>query len=206
VVAGRLKVVFVPNYGVSVAELIVPAADLSEQISTAGLEASGTGNMKFMMNGALTIGTLDGANVEIREQVGDDNFFLFGRTTEEIAQLHGHYRPWEWIAADPQLAEVFDLIERGHFSQGDTDRFRPLTDQLRGGDPFFVLADFSDYLRAQDAINATWADRNRWNLMALLNTARSGFFSSDRAIGEYAERIWDVTPSPVAMTGSPLTT
>ncbi|MCP9834976.1 MULTISPECIES: glycogen/starch/alpha-glucan phosphorylase, partial [unclassified Cyanobium] len=177
--------------------------DLSEQISTAGLEASGTGNMKFMMNGALTIGTLDGANVEIREQAGADNFFLFGRSAEEIAQLRGHYRPWEWLGNDPVLAEVFDLIGQGHFSQGDTERFRPLTDQLRGADPFFVLADFSDYLRAQDAINATWADRSRWNLMALLNTARSGFFSSDRAIGEYAERIWDVKPSPVAMTGGP---
>ncbi len=203
---GRLRVIFLADYNVKLGERVYPAADLSEQISTAGLEASGTGNMKFMMNGALTIGTLDGANVEIREQVGADNFFLFGRTTEEIGQLHGHYRPWEWIAADPLLAEVFKLIDRGHFSQGDTDRFRPLTDQLRGGDPFFVLADFSDYLRAQDAINATWADRKRWDLMALLNTARSGFFSSDRAIGEYAERIWDVSPSPVAMTGNPLTT
>jgi glycogen phosphorylase len=203
---GRLRVIFLADYNVKLGERVYPAADLSEQISTAGLEASGTGNMKFMMNGALTIGTLDGANVEIREQVGADNFFLFGRTTEEIGQLRGHYRPWEWLGGDPLLAEVFELIDRGHFSQGDSDRFRPLTDQLRGGDPFFVLADFSDYLRAQDAINATWADRNRWNLMALLNTARSGFFSSDRAIGEYAERIWDVTPSPVAMTGSPLTT
>jgi len=158
------------------------------------------------MNGALTIGTLDGANVEIRQQVGDDNFFLFGRTTEEIAELRGHYRPWEWLGGDPLLAEVFDLIERGHFSQGDTERFRPLTDQLRGIDPFFVLADFRDYLRAQDAINATWADRRRWSQMALCNTARSGFFSSDRAIGEYARTIWDVTPSPVAMAGSPLPT
>jgi glycogen phosphorylase len=203
---GRLRVIFLADYNVKLGERVYPAADLSEQISTAGLEASGTGNMKFMMNGALTIGTLDGANVEIREQVGADNFFLFGRTTEEIGQLRGHYRPWEWLGGDPLLAEVFELIGRGHFSQGDSDRFRPLTDQLRGADPFFVLADFSDYLRSQDAINATWADRSRWNQMALLNTARSGFFSSDRAIGEYAERIWDVTPSPVTMAGSPLTT
>jgi starch phosphorylase len=203
---GRLRVIFLADYNVKLGERVYPAADLSEQISTAGLEASGTGNMKFMMNGALTIGTLDGANVEIREQVGDDNFFLFGRTTEEIAQLNGHYRPWEWIATDPLLAEVFDLIGRGHFSQGDTDRFRPLTDQLQGSDPFFVLADFAAYLQAQASVSATWADRSRWNQMALLNTARSGFFSSDRAIGEYAQRIWDVKPSPVTMAGSPLTT
>jgi starch phosphorylase len=162
--------------------------------------------MKFMMNGALTIGTLDGANVEIREQVGDDNFFLFGRTTEGIAQLQGHYRPWEWIAADPLLAEVFELIGRGHFSQGDTDRFRPLTDQLQGSDAFFVLADFASYLQAQASVSAAWADRDRWHQMSLLNTARSGFFSSDRAIAEYAERIWAVTPSPVAMAGSPFPT
>ncbi len=200
---GRLRVIFLADYNVKLGERVYPAADLSEQISTAGLEASGTGNMKFMMNGAITIGTLDGANVEIREQVGADNFFLFGRTSDEIAQLRGHYRPWEWIAADPLLSEVFNLIGQGHFSQGDTDLFRPLTDQLRREDPFFVLADFSDYLRAQAAIGATWADRRRWNLMALLNTARSGYFSSDRAIKEYAERIWDVTPSPVAMAGSP---
>jgi glycogen phosphorylase len=203
---GRLRVIFLADYNVKLGERVYPAADLSEQISTAGLEASGTGNMKFMMNGALTIGTLDGANVEIREQVGADNFFLFGRTTEEIAQLRGHYRPWEWLGGDPLLAEVFELIERGHFSQGDTDRFRPLTDQLRGADPFFVLADFEAYLQAQASVSATWADRSRWNQMALLNTARSGFFSSDRAIKEYAERIWDVTPSPVTMAGSPFTT
>jgi glycogen phosphorylase len=202
---GRLRVIFLADYNVKLSERVYPAADLSEQISTAGLEASGTGNMKFMMNGALTIGTLDGANVEIREQVGDDNFFLFGRTTEGIAELREQgYRPWEWIGNDPLLAEVFALIERGHFSQGDTDRFRPLTDQLRGVDPFVVLADFAAYLQAQASVSATWADRRRWNQMALLNTARSGFFSSDRAIGEYAERIWDVTPSPVAIRGSDL--
>ncbi|MEA5392203.1 glycogen/starch/alpha-glucan phosphorylase, partial [Cyanobium gracile UHCC 0139] len=124
----------------------------------------------------------------------------------EIAQLHGHYRPWEWIAADPLLAEVFALIERGHFSQGDMDRFRPLSDQLRGSDPFFVLADFASYLQAQARVSATWADRRRWHQMALLNTARSGFFSSDRAIGAYAERIWDVTPSPVALGAAPMPT
>jgi starch phosphorylase len=199
---GRLRVIFLADYNVKLSERVYPAADLSEQISTAGLEASGTGNMKFMMNGALTIGTLDGANVEIREQVGDDNFFLFGRTTEGIADLREQgYRPWEWIGNDPLLAEVFELIERGHFSHGDRDRFRPLTEQLRGADPFFVLADFNDYLRAQNAIDACWADPRRWHRMALLNTARSGFFSSDRAIGEYAERIWDVTPSPVSLRG-----
>ncbi|WP_216918551.1 glycogen/starch/alpha-glucan phosphorylase, partial [Synechococcus sp. CCAP 1479/9] len=199
---GRLRVIFLADYNVKLGERVYPAADLSEQISTAGLEASGTGNMKFMMNGALTIGTLDGANVEIREQVGDDNFFLFGRTTEGIAELKQQgYRPWEWIGNDPLLAEVFALIERGHFSQGDPDRFRPLTDQLRGTDPFAVLADFGDYLRAQAAIDASWAGRPSWHRMALRNTARSGFFSSDRAIGEYARRIWAVAPFPVTIGG-----
>ncbi|MBD2550874.1 glycogen/starch/alpha-glucan phosphorylase, partial [Microcystis elabens FACHB-917] len=152
-------------------------------------------------------GTLDGANVEIREQVGDDNFFLFGRTTEGIAELKGQgYRPWELIGATPELPEVLHLIESGHFSNGDKELFRPLLENLTGRDPFFVLADFRDYLRAQEAINATWADRRRWSQMALCNTARSGFFSSDRAIGEYARTIWDVTSSPVAMAGSPLPT
>ena len=197
---GRLRVVFLADYNVQLSERVYPAADLSEQISTAGLEASGTGNMKFMMNGALTIGTLDGANVEIREQVGDDNFFLFGRTSDEIARLRGNHRPWEHVGADPLLQEVFELIEQGHFSQGVPELFRPLTQQLRSADPFFVLADFVDYLRAQEVVSNAWSDRRRWNRMSLLNTARSGFFSSDRAISEYAERIWRVKAFPLTMS------
>ncbi len=198
---GRLRVIFLADYNVKLGERVYPAADLSEQISTAGLEASGTGNMKFMMNGALTIGTLDGANVEIREQVGDDNFFLFGRTTEGIATLRNEgYRPWERIASIPELPEVLNLIRHGHFSNGDTELFRPLLENLTGRDPFFVLADFSSYLEAQEAVSRTWSDRNRWNRMSLLNTARSGLFSSDRSIREYAERIWRAEEFPVTIT------
>jgi starch phosphorylase len=190
---GLLKVVFLPDYNVKLGEKVYPAADLSEQISTAGLEASGTGNMKFTMNGALTIGTMDGANVEIRERVGADNFFLFGKTTREIAQLRGHYHPWEWMDGLPALQEAFTLIEQGHFSGGDRDLFRPLLDDLLGRDPFFVIADFADYSRAQMEVDQVWADRKRWNSMSLLNMARSGFFSSDRSIQEYAASVWNVS-------------
>jgi starch phosphorylase len=178
---------------------VYPAADLSEQISTAGLEASGTGNMKFSLNGALTIGTLDGANVEIRERVGADNFFLFGRTTEEIAELRSPYRPWEFLEHQPLLREAFELLDSGFFSEGDGDLFRPLTDNLRGRDPYFLLADFADYSRAQDDVALAWRDQSRWQRMSILNTARSGHFSSDRSIGEYAQRIWKVEPRPLVM-------
>jgi starch phosphorylase len=191
---GLLKVVFLPDYNVKLGEKVYPAADLSEQISTAGLEASGTGNMKFTMNGALTIGTLDGANVEIRQQVGADNFFLFGQTVEEIRHLRGHYRPWEWLERLPDLQEAFALIERGHFSGGDRDLFRPLLDQLRGHDPFFVLADFDEYDQAQGRVDEVWLDHRRWTTMSLLNTARSGYFSSDRSIRDYATSVWKVDP------------
>ncbi|MBE9152882.1 glycogen/starch/alpha-glucan phosphorylase [Cyanobium sp. LEGE 06113] len=198
---GRLRVIFLADYNVKLGERVYPASDLSEQISTAGMEASGTGNMKFAMNGALTIGTLDGANVEIREQVGEDNFFLFGKTTSEIAALRsGGYRPWELIGSMPELAEVLRLVEQGHFSNGDGELFRPLLQNLTGRDPYFVLADFDDYLGAQQSVGEAWADRSRWNRMALLNTARSGFFSSDRSIQDYADKIWQVKPYPVKIT------
>ena len=197
---GRLRVIFLPDYNVKLGERVYPAADLSEQISTAGLEASGTGNMKFCMNGALTIGTLDGANVEIREQVGNDNFFLFGKTTEEIQGLRQGYRPWELIASVPELPEVLRLIEQGHFSNGDGDLFRPLLENLTGRDPFFVLADFQSYLDAQDRVDRAWADRRHWHRMSLLNTARSGLFSSDRSIQEYADTIWQAEEFPVTIT------
>ncbi len=198
---GRLRVIFLADYNVKLGERVYPASDLSEQISTAGKEASGTGNMKFAMNGALTIGTLDGANVEIREQVGAENFFLFGRTAEEIAALQTEgYRPWEHIHEQPELAEVLRLVEQGHFSNGDGDLFRPLLQNLTGRDPFFVLADYQDYRRCQAEVNQAWSDRRRWNRMSLLNTARSGFFSSDRSIREYAERIWRAEPYPVTIS------
>ena len=198
---GRLRVVFLADYNVKLGERVYPAADLSEQISTAGKEASGTGNMKFAMNGALTIGTLDGANVEIREQVGAENFFLFGHTADQLVGLNQKgYRPWEVIPAEPELGEVLRLIEQGHFSQGDGDLYRPLLENLTGNDPFFVLADFADYLRVQSAVNSAWANRARWNRMSVLNSARTGFFSSDRAIQEYATRIWQAEKYPVTIT------
>jgi len=198
---GRLRVVFLPDYNVKLGERVYPASDLSEQISTAGLEASGTGNMKFAMNGALTIGTLDGANVEIREQVGADNFFLFGMTETEVAGLHAEgYRPWELIAQQPELGEVLKLVEQGHFSNGDGDLFRPLLENLTGRDPFFVLADFADYLRVQQQVSQAWSDRTAWNRMSLLNSARTGFFSSDRSIRDYAQRIWKAESFPVTIT------
>ena len=198
---GRLRVIFLADYNVKLGERVYPASDLSEQISTAGKEASGTGNMKFAMNGALTIGTLDGANVEIREQVGAENFFLFGKTAEEISELSkSGYRPWELIGVMPELAEILRLVEQGHFSNGDGDLFRPLLQNLTGRDPFFVLADFNDYLRAQSEVDLAWADRGRWNRMSLLNSARSGFFSSDRSIRDYAERIWKAESFPVTIT------
>ncbi len=195
---GRLRVVFLPDYNVKLGEQVYPATDLSEQISTAGKEASGTGNMKFAMNGALTIGTLDGANIEIRERVGAENFFLFGKTESEIMEMQSNqYDPKIFIDALPELAEALRLIELGHFSNGDSDLFRPLLDNLKGNDPFFVMADFADYLRAQDNVSRAWQDRQEWNRMSLLNTARSGFFSSDRSIREYCNTIWNVEPFPV---------
>ncbi|MEB3270123.1 MAG: glycogen/starch/alpha-glucan phosphorylase, partial [Synechococcus sp.] len=147
-----------------------------------------------------TIGTLDGANVEIRQQVGEENFFLFGKTTEQIAELRNGYRPWEMIGAVPELPEVLRLVEQGHFSNGDGDLFRPLLENLTGRDPFFVLADFQAFLEAQDRVDQAWADRRHWNRMSLLNTARSGLFSSDRSIREYAQTIWDAQAFPVTIT------
>ena len=192
---GRLKVVFFPNFNVRSAHHIYPAADLSEQISTAGKEASGTGNMKFMMNGALTIGTLDGANVEIREEVGEENFFLFGLRADEVERLQREgYRPADHVAANDELRDALDLIASGHFSRGERDVFRPLVENLMGSDHFLVLADYADYVACQARVDAGWQDRARWTRMSILNTARSGKFSSDRAIREYGERIWSLAP------------
>ena len=188
---GKLRVVFLPNYSVKLGELVYPAADLSEQISTAGKEASGTGNMKFQMNGALTIGTLDGANVEIRDLVGEDNFFLFGHDEKGIADLWEHgYDPKQHMSSE--LWEVINLIKGGHFSHGDKEMFEPLINNLLYHDPFCVFADFSDYLDAQDRVSRAWTNRERWNRMSIINTARSGFFSSDRSIRDYCSRIWSI--------------
>ena len=193
-----LRVAFVPNFNVQNAHLIYPAADLSEQISTAGKEASGTGNMKFMINGALTIGTLDGANVEMRDEVGADNFFLFGLSVEEVERIkRDGYRPSDYIDGNSELAAVLDLIAGGAFSDGDTEVFRPLVDNLRYDDPFLVLADYAAYVSCQQQVSAAWQDTAAWTRMSILNTARSGKFSSDRAITEYCDDIWNVWPVTV---------
>ncbi|MEX3953125.1 glycogen/starch/alpha-glucan phosphorylase [Paraburkholderia sp. EG287B] len=192
---GRLKVVFLPDFNVKNAQFIYPAADLSEQISTAGKEASGTGNMKFMMNGALTIGTLDGANVEIREEAGDENFFLFGLTAEQVEYVKREgYRPAHYVEGNAELRDVLDLIAGGYFSRGDQQVFRPLVENLMRVDPFLVLADYADYVACQARVSDVWKDEARWTRMSIFNTARSGKFSSDRAIGEYCERIWKIAP------------
>ncbi len=195
-----LKVAFVPNFNVQNAHLIYPAADLSEQISTAGKEASGTGNMKFMLNGALTIGTLDGANVEMREEAGAENFFLFGLTEDEVERVkRDGYRPSDYVDGNGELAAVLDLIAGGTFSHGNTEVFRPLVDNLRFNDPFLVLADYASYIECQDRVSAAWQDTSAWTRMSILNTARSGKFSSDRAIKEYCDDIWNVGPVTVTV-------
>ena len=199
-IRNQLKVVFVPNYNVSNGQRVYPVAELSEQISTAGKEASGTGNMKFQMNGALTIGTLDGANVEMLEAVGAENFFLFGNTVEEIGRLQSHgYWPYDVYQTNPALKEVIDLISSGFFSRGDTELFRPLVENLLYSDPFFVLADFHSYADCQDRVNVAYQDRAQWTRMSILNVARSGKFSSDRAIQEYCRDIWHVDPVEVSL-------
>jgi glycogen phosphorylase len=196
-----LRVVFLPDFNVSIAQHIYPAADLSEQISTAGKEASGTGNMKFMMNGALTIGTLDGANVEIREAVGPENFFLFGLTAAEVEQrLAEGYHPMDLYREQPELREVLDLVREGFFARGDTELFRPLTEHWLRHDPYFALADYASYVASQEQVSAAYLDTERWTRMSILNTARSGRFSSDRSVREYCARIWHVEQVPIEMT------
>jgi starch phosphorylase len=194
-VRGRLKVLFMKDYNVKFAQRVYPAADLSEQISTAGKEASGTGNMKFAMNGALTIGTLDGANVEIREEVGAENFFLFGLTTEEVyAKKAAGYNPMEYYESNPDLRLVIDRISSGFFSGGDKDLFKPLIDNLMHSDPYLLFADYQSYIDCQDQASLAYRDQDRWTRMSLLNTARMGKFSSDRSIRDYCNDIWKVHP------------
>ncbi|HXZ96705.1 MAG TPA: glycogen/starch/alpha-glucan phosphorylase [Burkholderiales bacterium] len=196
----RIKVAFVPNFNVQNAHIIYPAADLSEQISTAGKEASGTGNMKFMLNGALTIGTLDGANVEIREEAGADNFFLFGLTAEGVERVKREgYRPADYVNGNAELRAVLELIDSGRFSRGDTEVFRPLVENLTQSDPFLVLADYAAYVACQENVSSSWQDAENWTRMSILNTARSGKFSSDRAIREYCDEIWNVQPVTVKL-------
>ncbi len=199
-VAGRLTVAYFPDFNVKNAQRIYPAADLSEQISTAGKEASGTGNMKFAFNGALTIGTLDGANVEIRDAVGPENFFLFGLTADEVAERRARgYDPRAEYERDPELRAALDAIASGAFSGGDAALFRPVVDALLGRDEYMVLADYRAYVEAQARVGEAFRDTERWTRMSILNTARVGYFSSDRSIRDYAERIWQVRPVPVTL-------
>ncbi len=194
-IGNRLKVVFVPNYDVSTAEVIIPAADLSEQISTAGTEASGTGNMKLALNGALTIGTLDGANVEIKEEVGDDNIFIFGLTTDGVDQLRAQgYRPRDFYESNSELREVIDMIAGGYFSPHEADRYQPIVDMLLGSDHYLLLADYASYVAAQDAVDHAYRDQTSWVRKAIINVANMGKFSSDRTIAQYAEKIWNAVP------------
>ena len=194
---GTLRVAFMRDFNVKNAQRLYPAADLSEQISMAGKEASGTGNMKFSMNGALTIGTLDGANVEIRAEVGEENFFLFGRTADQVRELQtAGYRPADFYNEDPELKSAIDLINSGLFSHGDTELFRPITDNLVHQDPFMVLADYPSYVSRQTKIGQAWSDREHWSRMCILNVARMGKFSSDRSVRDYCDRIWKVTRVP----------
>ena len=189
----RLKVLFIPNYDVTTAVDIIPAAELSQQISTAGLEASGTGNMKLALNGALTMGTMDGANIEMREQIGDENIFIFGLTTDGVRDLkHQGYTPRHYYESNPALQKVVDMIGNGFFSPAEPNRYRVLSETLLNSDPFMVLADFQSYLEVSDRADAVYRNPAEWNRMAILNTARMGYFSSDRTIKEYAEKIWGI--------------
>jgi starch phosphorylase len=200
-IGDRLKVAFVEDYSVSNAEKIVPACDLSEQISTAGTEASGTGNMKLALNGALTIGTLDGANVEMKAQVGDDNIFIFGMTADEVAARRAAgYHPRDAYEANPEIKRAIDMIASGYFSPDALDRYRPIVEALTTqGDFFMLLADYPSYIACQKRVDALYRDRDEWARRAILNVAGMGYFSSDRAILEYADKIWNVK----AVRGAP---
>jgi starch phosphorylase len=189
--AGKLRVAFLPNYRVSLAEKLIPAADVSEQISTAGKEASGTGNMKLALNGAITIGTLDGANIEIMEEVGNENIVIFGLTADEVMSLkHQGYRPLDFIEKSPLLQRVLHLLECDFFSPGEPGLFRPIYEDLLYHDEYCLMADFDAYIAAQDIVSQAYIDEERWTRMSILNVARSGKFSSDRTIKEYVRDIW----------------
>jgi len=196
-VGNLLKMVFVPNYRVSAMERICPGADLSEQISTAGKEASGTGNMKFMMNGAITIGTLDGANVEILEEVGEDNFFLFGLTAEQVNETRRDYRPSEIVEHDTDLQAVMQLLRSGYFNQFEPGLFNPVIDSITSSDdPWVTAADFRSFIDAQERVAEAYRDTERWTRMSILNTACSGKFSTDRTMLDYNRDIWKLEPIP----------
>jgi starch phosphorylase len=195
-VRDKLLVAFLPDYDVSLAQKIMPAADLSQQISTAGMEASGTGNMKLALNGALTIGTLDGATIEMRDHVGAENMFIFGLTAEEVAARRAAgYQPRRVFDANPELKRTLELIESGFFSPGRPDDAKPVINRLLSdGEPFLVLADFADYAAAQDRVDALYLNEDAWSRKAVINCLNMGYFSSDRSVREYADRIWAVKP------------
>ena len=197
-VACRIKVVFLPDYNVSVSELVVAAGDVSEQISLAGKEASGTGNMKLALNGAVTVGTLDGANIEIRDRVGPGNFFLFGLTAgDAVALRQAGYSPYTYYSNDTELKAAIDALTSGAFSSGDREAFKPVTTSLLDWDEYMVFADYRSYIDCHDhAVGPAWADEDRWTRMSILNTARSGFFSSDRTVRDYCRDIWHAEPVP----------
>ncbi|NJN96975.1 MAG: glycogen/starch/alpha-glucan phosphorylase, partial [Anaerolineales bacterium] len=198
-IGDRLKVIFLANFNVNLGQQVYPAADLSEQISLAGKEASGTGNMKFALNGAVTIGTLDGANVEIRERVGADNFFLFGLTAEDVLRLKERgYNPLDYYHHQPELKQAIDQIASGYFSHGDADIFRPLVDAWLYHDEYMALIDYQAYIASQDEVDRAYRETDHWTRMSILNVARSGFFSSDRTIHQYCEEIWRVKPVRVS--------
>jgi starch phosphorylase len=202
-VAGRLRVVFLCDYNVTFGQRVYPAADLSEQISLAGKEASGTGNMKFSLNGALTIGTLDGANIEIRQAVGADNFFLFGLTADQVYATKAiGYDPRSYLNSNTELKETIDALSSGHFSRGDHDLFKPLVDSLLSQDPYMLLADYQSYIECQDRVDQAFLDVDHWTRMSILNTANMGRFSSDRAVREYCNEIWRVKPVEVHLGSS----
>ncbi|GIY71376.1 glycogen phosphorylase [Caerostris darwini] len=195
-IGNKLKVIYLENYRVTLAELIIPAADLSQQISTAGTEASGTGNMKFMMNGALTIGTLDGANIEMKEEMGDDNIFIFGMNVGEVENLKQKgYNAWDYYHNIPDLKEAINQIRDGYFYPKDPYAFKNLVNILMSHDRFFTLADYESYVKCQDRVSQVYAKREQWLRMSLMNIASSGKFSSDRTISEYASHIWGVSPN-----------
>jgi glycogen phosphorylase len=197
---GLLNVHFIPDYRVSQAELIIPAADLSEQISTAGTEASGTGNMKFALNGALTIGTMDGANIEIHQEVGEDNIFIFGMRTNEVMDLRRRgYNPREFIDRSPELKAVMQLLETSYFSPHDAGTFRPIYDSLLTEDRYMIMADFDSYIQAQREVDKAYLDKHRWARMSILNVAHMGMFSSDRTIKQYNDEIWHADPVEISL-------
>jgi starch phosphorylase len=197
-VRGRLKVLFLPNYNVSLAERLIPASDISEQISTAGYEASGTSNMKFMMNGALTIGTRDGATIEMAQEAGEDNFFLFGLTAQEVQDSRPFYDPHWHYENDPETRQALDQIAADHFSRAEPGIFRPIWDTLlTNGDHYMHLADLKAYVQTQGRIDALFVDPDAWAHKAILNVGCSGKFSSDRTIADYAAEIWNAKPCPV---------